>query len=197
MLDIKNPEHITLVFSLIGGIGTFFSLVWVKVVKPAIKLLKDHEMVTGSIETIKKELTTNGGNSLKDAVVDLRVTINRMEKRQKIIEQRTKAALHYNEAVLFEIDDHGRLTWTNNHFYELTQDVISSVDGYDWLNYIKEDDREDLFSELKSCLSMNRKLVKTVTTVDNKIVKIMGFPYRINEQEHGGFLVSISTVKEI
>jgi hypothetical protein len=120
-----------------------------------------------------------------------------MEKRQKVIEQRTKAALHYNDAALFETDDHGRLTWTNNNFYELTQDVINSVEGYDWLNYIKEEDREDLFDELKSCLKMNRKLVKTVQTVDDKIVKMMGFPYRINDKEHGGFLISISQLKEI
>jgi transcriptional regulator with PAS, ATPase and Fis domain len=197
MLDIKNTENIAFLFSIIGGLGTFFSLVWMKVIKPAIKLLNDHESVSKSIETIKKELTTNGGNSLKDTVIDLRSIINRMEKRQKIIEQRTKAALHYNDVALFEIDDHGRLTWTNNNFYELTQDVVNSVEGYDWLNYIIEDDREDLFIELKSCLEMGRKLVKNVKTIDDKNIRVMGFPYRISDQEHGGFLVSISTLKEI
>lgn len=197
MLDIKNPEHITYVFSILGAAGTFCSLVWVKLIKPTLKFVKSQEEVTKSIETIRKELTTNGGNSLKDAVVDLRSTINRMEKRQKIIEQRTKAALHYNDVALFEIDDSGRLTWTNNNFYELTQDIITSVDGYDWLNYVQEDQREELFDELKSCLEMNRKLAKTVQTVDGKTVKLIGFPYRINEKEHGGFLVSISTLKEI
>jgi hypothetical protein len=197
MLDFKNPEHITLIFSVVGGVGTFFSLVWVKVVKPTLKFVKGQEEVNQSINTIKKELTTNGGNSLKDAVVDLRSTVNRMEKRQKVIEQRTKAALHYNDAILFETDDHGRLTWTNNNFYELTQDVISSVDGYDWLNYVAEEERQDLFDELKSCLKMSRKLVKTVKTVDGKTIKMTGFPYRINEKEHGGFLVSISQLKEI
>ena len=44
---------------------------------------------------------------------------------------------------------------------------------------------------------MNRKLGKTVKTIDNKTVKLTGFPYRINEKEHGGFLVSISQLKEI
>jgi hypothetical protein len=179
MIDLKNPENITLIFSIFGGLGTFFSIIWVKVIKPAIKLVQGQEEVFKSLETIKKELTTNGGNSLKDAVVDLRSTCNRMEKGQKVIEQRTKAA------------------WTNNNFYELTQDVINSVEGYDWLNYAAEEEREDLFDELKSCLKMNRKLVKTVKTVDGKTVKMTGFPYRINEKEHGGFLVSISQIKEI
>lgn len=197
MLDFKDPQNIPLLCSILGAIGTFCSLAWVKIIKPTVKFVRGQEEITKSIDTIKKELTTNGGNSLKDAVVDLRFTINRMEKRQKIIEQRTKAALHYNDVPLFEIDNNGRLTWTNNNFYELTQDVINSADGYDWLNYIQEDQREELFDELKSCLEMNRKLAKTVQTVDGKTVKLTGFPYRINEKEHGGFLISISQLKEI
>lgn len=197
MLDIKDPQNIPLLFSIFGAIGTFFSLAWVKIIKPTIKFVKGQEEITASIQTIRKELTTNGGNSLKDTVVDLRSTVNRMEKRQKIIEQRTRAALHYNDVPLFETDDSGRLIWTNNNFYELTQDVVNSVDGYDWLNYIQENQREDLFDELTSCLEMNRKLTKTVNTIDGKIIKLIGFPYRINEKEHGGFLISISQLKEI
>lgn len=197
MLDLKDPHNIPLICSILGAIGTFFSLTWVKVIKPTVKFIKGQEEITSSIQTIRKELTTNGGNSLKDAVVDLRSTVNRMETRQKIIEQRTKAALHYNDVPLFEIDNAGRLTWTNNNFYELTQDVVTSVEGYDWLNYIDESEREELFEELKSCLEMNRKLAKTVQTVDGKTIKLTGFPYRINEKEHGGFLVSILTLKEI
>lgn len=197
MLDIKDPQNIPILWGIAGAIGTFGSLVWVKIIRPTIKFIKAQEEITSSIQTIRKELTTNGGNSLKDTVIDLRSIINRMEKRQKIIEQRTKAALHYNDAALFEVDDTGRLTWTNNSFFELTQDVISSVDGYDWLNYVAEEDRENLFEELQSCLQMNRKLVKNVRTIDYNSVKIVGFPYRINEQEHGGFLISISQLKEI
>lgn len=197
MLDLKDPHNIPLICSILGAIGTFFSLTWVKIIKPTVKFIKGQEEITSSIQTIRKELTTNGGNSLKDAVVDLRSTVNRMETRQKIIEQRTKAALHYNDVSLFEIDNTGRLTWTNNNFYELTQDVVTSVEGYDWLNYVNESEREELFEELKSCLEMNRKLAKTVQTVDGKTIKLTGFPYRINEKEHGGFLVSILILKEI
>ena len=192
MLDIKNPEHITLICSLFGGICTIFSLVWVKAIKPTIAFIKSQENFTKSLETIKKELTTNGGNSLKDTIIDLRSTVGRMETRQKIIEQRTKAALHYTKEALFETDDHGRLVWTNHSFYELTSDIINSVDGYDWLSYIHEDEREEFFSEFKSCLDMNRKFVRTTKNCEDKIIKLIGFPYKINDSSHGGFLVSIS-----
>lgn len=197
MVDLKDPEHITLIFSILGGLGTFFSLIWVKAIKPTIKILQSQENVIKTLETIKKELSTNGGNSLKDSIIDLKGTCSRIETRQKVMEQRTKAALHYNNIALFETDDHGRLVWTNNSFYELTSDHINSVDGYDWLTYIDEEDREDFFTEFKSCVNMNRKFVKLTKSCDGKNVKLVGFPYKINDEKHGGFLVSISEVKEI
>jgi len=192
MIDFKNPEYITLIFTVIGGLGTFLSLTWVKIIQPIIKLLQNQEDLIYSLQTIKKELTTNGGNSLKDAVIDLKITIGRMETRQKVIEQRTKAALHYTKEALFETDDHGRLVWTNYSFYELTSDLINSVDGYDWLSYIHEDEREEFFNEFKSCLDMNRKFVKITKNCEDKAIKLIGFPYKINDSSHGGFLVSIS-----
>jgi PAS domain-containing protein len=197
MLDLKDPEHITLIFSILGGLGTFFSLIWVKAIRPTIKILQSQENVIKTLETIKKELSTNGGNSLKDSIIDLKGTCSRIETRQKVMEQRTKAALHYNNIALFETDDQGRLVWTNNSFYELTSDHINSVDGYDWLTYIDEEDREDFFTEFKSCVNMNRKFVKLTKSCDGKNVKLVGFPYKINDEKHGGFLVSISEVKEI
>jgi PAS domain-containing protein len=196
MLDIKNPEHITFIFSLFGGLITFLSVFWVKIVKPIFRIIDNQEDLTGSINTIKKELTTNGGNSIKDAIIDLRGTCSRIEDRQKVIEQRTKAALHYNDAALFETDQNGRLIWTNSNFYDLTSDSVSSVEGYDWLTYICEEEREELFEEFKSCLQMNRKFIKLTTNCDREKIKLIGFPYKINDDSHGGFIISISKVKE-
>lgn len=196
MLDLQNPENITFIFSLLGGVITFLSVIWVKIIKPIFQIIDNQEDLTKSIETIKKEVTTNGGNSIKDAIIDLKGTCSRIESRQKVIEQRTKAALHYNNVALFETDEQGRLTWTNSNFYDLTANSLTSVEGYDWLTYVKEDEREDFFSEFKSCLEMNRKFVKESTNCDDQKIKFVGFPYKINEQSHGGFIVSLTLVKE-
>jgi hypothetical protein len=196
MPDLKNPEQITFIFSLLGGIITFLSVLWVRVARPIFKLVDNQEAITSSIETIRKELTTNGGNSVKDAIIELKGTCKRIENRQKIIEQRTKAALHYNEVSLFETDEHGRLTWTNNNFYELTKDEVSSVDGYDWLIYIKDSERDQFFQEFKSCLAMNRKFNKISTNCKGEKIKFLGFPYKIDDNTHGGFIIQLSIIKE-
>lgn len=192
MQDI-NLDIIPLIISILGGIGTFLSVFWVKVVRPVVKFIKHQEEVSTKIDDIKKELTTNGGNSLKDSILDLRKVCHRMEIRQKIIEQRTKAALHYSNLPLFETDNEGRLTWNNSLFFQFTNST--NIEGYDWLNYIKEEDRVDLLNEFKSCLNTNRKFTKKTKSVDNKNIILTGFPYRISESEQGGYLVSISENK--
>lgn len=195
MLSKEALEYIPLAVSIFGAICTFFSLVWVKVVKPVVKLIDDHQIVNDSIKTIRSELTTNGGNSLKDAIVDLRKTCHRIEIRQKIIEQRTKAGLHYSNTPLFETDNNGRLIWNNSLFFDFVGSY--NVEGYDWLNFITEEDREELLVEFRSCLNTNRKLHKQTKTNDGKDINIIGFPYRISDNEQGGFLVSISEIKEV
>lgn len=191
-----NPEYITFLFSVMGGAVTFCSILWIKIIKPIFQIIDTQEKLTKSLDSIKKELTTNGGNSLKDTIIDLKGVCNRIENRQKVIEQRTKASLHYNNFALFETDEQGRLTWTNSNFYDLTCDSVTSVEGYDWLTYIQEDDREELFNEFKSCLKMNRKFNKIVTNCDNQKIKLVGFPYKISEKNHGGFIISVSILKE-
>lgn len=194
---LHNPEYLTFLISCLGGLGTFFSILWVKIILPFMQLIKSQEVVGKVINDIKRELTTNGGNSLKDTIIELKTTCNRMETRQKVIEQRTKAALHYNSIALFETDAEGRITWHNENFCELTENTLQSAEGYDWISYIDEDERVDFLKEFNSCLDMNRKFTRATKTQDGKMVKMVGFPYKISDSEHGGFLVSISEIKEV
>jgi PAS domain S-box-containing protein len=184
-------EDATLMMTMIGTLITFLGFLWVKVLRPAVKFMNSQETVVTSIETIKREITTNGGGSLKDAVCTLSGTCERIERSQIVIEQRTKASLHYSETALFETDQEGHLVWTNEPFYNLTKMTLTDVEGFDWLSYIHEDQRDEFFQEFKSCLEMNRRFAKNSKTCDNKDVRVIGFPYKINEKENGGFLVSV------
>jgi PAS domain S-box-containing protein len=176
---------------MVGTLASFLAGVWMKVLRPAMKFIDKHEDVVKSIDVIEKEITCNGGGSLKDAVMRLSSTCDNIEKSQKVIEQRTKASLHYSNTALFETDTEGNLVWTNEPFYDLTGLTLTDIEGLDWLTYIHEDDREEFLHEFKSCLSMNRRFSRTTETSDGKNIRMVGFPYRINPKEHGGFLVSV------
>jgi hypothetical protein len=192
-----NAEIITILVSLLGGLGTMLSLAWVKLVKPLIDLLKNQEYFKDSVEQIRKELQTNGGNSLKDAVISLGDTCGRIETRQRIIEQRTKAALHYSNIALFETDDDGRLIWNNMHLCDLTSNEVKSLEGYDWVNCIDEEEREEVLTEFLSCVNMNRKFNRSTKTINGKKIRMIGYPYKLSEERHGGFLVSVSLINEV
>lgn len=201
MIDIPQGEMIAILVSSIGGIFTLITLFYRKFINPLIKLVKNHDSFIKSVDNLRelmeKELKTNGGNSLKDAMIDLRQTCHRIEKRQKIIEQRTKAALHYSDIALFETDTSGRLIWNNVNLCRFLDKGSTHVEGYDWLNIISENERDEVLEEFMSCLKMNRKFSKATLTNQNINIRMLGYPYKLNDGEHGGFLVSITQEKEV
>jgi hypothetical protein len=75
--------------------------------------------------------------------------------------------------------------------HDYTKDIVSSIEGFDWINLFAEEDREEVQSEFFSCLKMNRRFNKTTKLQNNKMVRLIGYPYRISENEHGGFLISL------
>jgi PAS domain S-box-containing protein len=187
-------EDFTVVVTMLTTLLGFLGAVWLKVLRPAMKFIDKHDDVVQSIATIESEITCNGGASLKDAVVNLNDTCGRIESRQKIIEQRTKASLHYSSTALFETDQKGRLVWTNEPFYLMTGQTLTDIKGYDWITYVHEDEREDFLQEFESCLEMNRKFSKELTTSNGEKMRMVGYPYRLNDKEQGGFLISLSAI---
>ena len=194
MTDI-NPEIIAIIVGSIGSVIGFFTFLWKRFVKPLVKLVKNHDIFIKSVDDLRllmeKELKTNGGNSIKDAIIDMRATCGRIEGRQKVIIQRTKAALHYSNISLFETDEEGRLVWCNAMMQDYTKDIVSSIEGFDWINLFAEEEREEVQTEFFSCLKMNRRFNKTTRLQNNTTVRLIGYPYRISDSEHGGFLISL------
>ena len=189
-------ETITIITTVLGFAGGVTSWLFFKVVRPALKFIAKHEDLSESVDTIKQEITHNGGGSLKDVVCQLGDTCLRIEERQIVLEQRTKAALHYSDTPLFETDSTGRIIWSNEPFYEFTGHSLVDMAGFNWLTtYVHEDERDDLFHEFQSCLDMSRKLDIETKTSDDKRVRLLGFPYRISEEQQAGFLVSVSEIQ--
>ena len=111
--------------------------------------------------TIKKEVTPNSGSSMKDTINGLKIAIDRIEVRQQVIDQRTKATLHYNtEFALFEVDRSGRIVWNNDAFKKLTDDN-GRMDGTDWFAIVE------------------------------KFIHFSGYPYKVDENNHEGFLIHL------
>ena len=186
-----DAESLAMVSTLAGIVTSISIFLWKKLLKPAIQLMDDHEEIKKSIDTIKNEVTPNGGGSMKDAVNCLKVTCQRIEITQKVLDQRSKAALHYTDRPLFETDSFGRVTWSNQSFRDLTNDDDFS-EGLDWISIIDEDSREEFLKEFNSCIDMCRRVDIETESVNGQKIHFLGYPYRISEKSHQGFLIHLN-----
>jgi len=162
-----------------------------KVIKTSKIFLKDQEEVRRSIETIKSEVTLNDGSSMKDAIHCLKDTCQRIEITQQVLDQRSKAALHYTERPLFETDQVGRVAWSNESFQKLTNENGDFSKGLDWISIINEEERAEFLKEFNSCLEMCRRIDIETESVDGNKIHFLGYPYRISEKSHKGFLIHL------
>ncbi len=190
MFDI-DPESLAMASTLAGIMASLGIFMWKKLVKPAIKFLDDQEDLKKSIETIKGEVTPNGGGSMKDAINCLRSTCQNIERNQKVLDQRSKAALHYHDRALFEVDKFGSMKWFNEKFGSLTEDEGTPTEGFDWVSIVDESQREDFVKEITSCLEMCRKVDVQTESISNQTIHFVGYPYRIAEKDHEGFLIHL------
>ena len=185
-----SQEEAATIGTILGLGGSLIIFLW-RVFKVSRVFLKDHEYLKDSIETIKSEVTPNGGGSMKDAINCLKDTCQRIEVTQKVLAQRSKAALHYTGRPLFETDKTGRVTWSNESFQELTKDNGDFTEGLDWICIINEEEREEFLKEFNSCLRMCRRVDIETESVHGQKIHFLGYPYRISEKSHEGFLIHL------
>jgi hypothetical protein len=190
-MSITLEEAVALA-SLLGAVGSAVVALW-RIFKAITRAEQRQHELKESVETIKKEVTCNGGGSIKDLVLKLDKTCDRMETRQKVIDQRSKAALHYQDRCLFETDRKGNLIWANEAFYQKTVDCGDISGGLDWITLIHEDEREEFLKELNSCLAMSRRLdVEVTCSLGKSTIHFTGYPYRVGQGCHEGFLIHLN-----
>lgn len=184
-----SQEYFTAIATLSGVIGSSIIVLW-KIFKVSKNFTDEHDNIKKCLAIIKGEVTPNGGGSIKDIICQLRNMVERIEIRQKIVDQRTKAILHHSNSALFETDKDGRLVWYNELFTNITREN-GSLNGYDWFSMVDEELRENFINEVKSCLKMCRKIDIETTSINGSRIRFIGYPYRIGISKHEGFLIHL------
>lgn len=191
-----TAENIALATTAASTLFAFCVFIYKKLIKPTKQFVEEvkhcQEEVRESIKIIRAEVQTNGGSSIKDAVNDLKDTCVRIERNQKVLDQRSKASLHYHEHALFEVDPDGRIKWHNEKLKAaFGNEGIGVIEGYDWISIIEEDERIDFIKEFSSCLEMCRKVDIETVSVNGSKIHFIGYPYRVTEDDHEGFLIHL------
>jgi hypothetical protein len=183
-------DEVVAVASLVGAVGSAIIFLW-RFFKITRVWFKDQKEIKKCISDIKSEVSYNGGGSIKDMVFQLSNTADRMEVRQAVIDQRSKAALHYQDRCLFETDKEGNLVWANEYFYQHTVDQGDISGGLDWVTVVDDEERGNFLEEFNSCLRMSRRIDIETVSVDQRKLHFVGYPYRMDDGSHEGFLIHI------
>jgi len=194
IFDFNIEQVLTVIFMLVGATVSTVLFFW-RVFVCTRKFISNQETMKNSLSAIKSEVTCNGGRSIKDIILKLNETCGRMELRQSIIDQRSKAALEYQDRCLFETDRDGQLVWANENFYQYTVDYGDISGGLDWIAVIDENERENFVTELNSCLKMGRRLDIETVSVNDQQLQLIGHPYRVGDGQHEGFLIHIQILE--
>lgn len=181
-------ESIVAIVAIVTALFSFFAFVW-RMALAFRSFMKSNGEMKEAIATIKKEVTPNGGSSIKDFVLQLYETCERIELIQKVIDQRSRAALHYQHKPLFEIDKKGNLVWANDAFCNSVAECGDISGGLDWISIVEEHEREQFLKELNSCLEISRKLDVIFSFSKGGKIKMVGYPYRTEEEKNEGFLI--------
>lgn len=189
-----TQDQAAAIATLIGACIPFFVGIW-RVIKYLRKFLDEQRQIKDHLKVIKQEVTPNGGGSMKDIINNLKLAVDRIEIRQKILDQRSKATLHHTDHPLFETDKEGRLTWYNEALRDQTLEN-GSLEGHDWFSIVDEDSREAFITEVKSCLRMCRKIDIETISVNGCTIRFVGFPYKVGNSNHEGFLIHLLKVGE-
>jgi len=189
-----TQDQAAAIATLVGAFIPILVAVW-RTIKYLRKFLEEQKQIKEHLNVIKREVTPNGGGSMKDIINNLKLTVDRIETRQKILDQRSKATLHHTNHPLFETDKEGRLTWYNEALREQTLEN-GSLDGHDWFAIVDEDSREGFITEIKSCLRMCRKIDIETVSVNGCTIRFVGFPYKVGNSTHEGFLIHLFKVGE-
>lgn len=115
------------------------------------------------IRTIRKEVTANGGGSLKDKVVQLQI-----EGRHREAMLRTHFA-NANEGQ-FQTDDDGKLTWANETLQRWTGQAEHTLHGRSWYSIIATEQQEEFRDQVERAITDRREfrgrcLIRSVTPI--------------------------------
>lgn len=105
-------------------------------------------------EKILQELYTNDGSSLRD-------TINRLDRRQIILNDRILGILDRDDMAIFETDNKGQFIWVNSAYLSMSGRTLPDLIGHGWINSVLETDRNRVITEWDRAIEEQRTFEMT------------------------------------
>ena len=148
----------------------FTYIIYPYLIKPAIESFNKLRTIIDTAfnvhEIITRELQTNGGSSIKDA-------LKRIENRLTIIDAKHKTILSLENEPIWESDEFGNCVWVNHSYLKMTGFDFEYLKNAGWVSIINEIDRSRVREEWKRAVEEKRifSCEYTINRYDNTKVK--------------------------
>lgn len=116
-------------------------------------------------EIIKKEFTTNGGSSIKDA-------IKRIECKVNILEFKNRAILSLDTRPIFKTNETGNYIWINDAFVKEIGFSLDFLKNGGWISMIEESDRKRVKEAWNESILDKRSFLSKFTILKSNDAKI-------------------------
>lgn len=160
------------------------------------KKLKPYTTITDDIMQIRKELTSNGGQSLKDFVKQIKTDVQANTDLTKTIMCRQRWILDNRTEPIFETDEKGNFTWVNEAFIRLTKRSCFDLLGNKWKNIIEESQRDAVFEHWDRAIEEKRNFEETIQIMDKKGNKYSAMCVATIQQD-GKYIGSFTEIEQI
>lgn len=146
--------------------------------------------VHSQVESIFKEITPNGGGSIKDKINFMSVEITENTKLTNKIFYRQRWIMDRRCEPIFEATDKGEYVWVNHQFVELAERERGELIGHNWKNIIHEDDRKRVISNWESSISEGRVYEDEyrIVSPSGKITTVIASAVNSNNSGYIGYM---------
>jgi PAS domain S-box-containing protein len=149
--------------------------------------------LTAQMKFVVDELQPNGGASVRDS-------LNRIELRQVLQEQRQKAIFSDMAVGVFETDVNGDFVWVNRKYLRMTGRTLEEVVGSGWINTVAQRDRGRVEKEWGDAVSEGREFESEhlIITPDDTRIEVSVRTYKMTSLDDSplGFLGMLSPLCE-
>jgi PAS domain S-box-containing protein len=121
-----------------------------------------------NVDNISKEMTANGGKSLKDVVLDNnRKLLENTAITEKIL-YKQRWVLNNAREIIFDTNQDGRIEWANKNFTKILKTTDDFIIGNNWKNFISDADREKVTSDWDDCIKEKRNFDRHFSFIDSE-----------------------------
>lgn len=171
--------------SVLSALGVLYKYVIIplydKYIKLKEKIKNDYNQWRSLANTavlvhdiITKELQTNGGSSIKDA-------LKRIENKLTFIEAKNKAYLSLEDEPIWESDEFGHCIWANHSYLKITGFEFNYLKNAGWISIINEEDRSRVREEWNRAVEEKRVFYceYIINRYDGTKLKVLGIGHPV------------------